>query len=42
MASIQKNLVGLGMDNMAHRNIRIGRTKVRIEAETMWLRIMTK
>lgn len=42
MAVIQKRLLGLDTDSMAQRKMRIGRMRERKEAETMWLRMMTK
>lgn len=42
MAVIQKRLVGRGMESMAQRKTRMGRKRERMEAVTMWLRMMMK
>lgn len=42
IAVIQKRLVGRGTDSMAQRKMRIGRMRERRDADTMWLRMMTK
>lgn len=42
MAVIQKRLLGLGMDSMAHRKLSTGSTREVAEAVTMWLRTMMK
>jgi hypothetical protein len=42
MAIIQNRRLGLGTDNMAHRKIRMGSRRVIMEAETIWLRMITK
>lgn len=42
MAVIQKRLLGRGTDNMAHKKMRMGSTSVAMEAEIMWLRMMTR
>lgn len=42
MAVIQKRLLGLGMDSMAHRKTSTGSTREAAEAVTMWLRTMMK
>lgn len=42
MAAIQNRLLGRGTDSMAHKNISTGRINVIMEAEIIWLRIITK
>lgn len=42
MAIIQKCLLGQGMDSMDQRKMRMGSTRVIMETETMWLRMMRK
>lgn len=42
MAVIQKRLLGRGTESMAQRKMRMGRMRERNEADTMWLRMMTK
>ena len=42
MAIIHKCLLGQGMDSMDQRKMRMGSTRVIMETETMWLRMMRK
>ena len=42
MAVIQNLLLGLGTDSMAQRKMRMGRTRVTQEADSMLLRMMTR
>lgn len=42
MAVIQKVLLGLGTESIAHRKTNTGRTRVRQLADTMWFSTITR